>query len=122
MRNFLRTYRKKTELSIDNISFLLSMPDSTYLSRCERGKRKPTLEIILTYQIIFQASTDNLFEEQTRRTLNKISENIIPLIEYLSKQKKTKRGKERIAFLTLLKEIIEEKLNEEKKKNNSNLS
>ena len=72
MRNFLRTYRKKTELSIDNISFLLGMSDSTYLSRCERGKRKPTLEIILTYQIIFQASTNKLFEEQTRRTLNKI--------------------------------------------------
>jgi len=59
MRNLLRTYRKKTELSIENISYLLSMQDSSTLSRCERDSRKPSLEIIFTYHILFQVSIEN---------------------------------------------------------------
>lgn len=110
MRNLLRTYRKKTELSIEDISFLLGMQDSSTLSRCERSCRKPSLEIIFTYHILFQVSIDKLFENEMRSTLIKISDNIDPLIAILLKQESTRKIEARIAFLKSLKELIKSKI------------
>ncbi len=109
MRSLLRTCRKKTELSIQNISFLLSMSDSSTLSRCERGMRRPNLEIIFTYHILFQISIDKLFETEMRKTLLKIATNIEPLIHILQRQEQTRKVKERIVFLKLLKQSIDKK-------------
>lgn len=110
MRNLLRTYRKKTELSIEDISFLLGMQDSSTLSRCERGCRKPNLEIIFTYHILFQVSIDKLFESEMKSTLVKIAENIDPLISNLLKQELTRKVESRITFLKSLKELISTKI------------
>jgi len=111
MRNLLRTYRKKTELSIENISYLLSMQDSSTLSRCERGCRRPSLEIIFTYHILFQISIDKLFENEMRNTLRKIAENIDPLInKVLTEQDLTRKVEARILFLQSLKALINTKI------------
>lgn len=110
MRNLLRTYRKKTELLIDDISFLLSMKDSSTLSRCERGWRRPSLEIIFTYNILFQVSVEKLFESEAKDTLRKIAQNIDPLIDILTKQDLTKKVEARILFLKSLKALINTKL------------
>jgi DNA-binding XRE family transcriptional regulator len=110
MKNLLRTYRKKTELSIDNISFLLSMQDSSTLSRCERGSRKPSLEIMFTYHVLFQISVEKLFESEMKNTMRKIALNIDPLIESLLEQELTKKVEARVTFLKSLKELINSKL------------
>ena len=106
MYNLLRTYRRKTELSIDNISFLLGLPDSSNVSRYERGKRRPTLKVIFAYHILFKAPIDKLFENEMQATQRKIALNISPLIESLLKQKQTGKIRERIVFLQLIKELI----------------
>ena len=110
MRNLLRTYRKRTELLINDISYLLSMKDSSTLSRCERSWRKPSLEIIFTYNILFQVSIEKLFENEMKNTLRKIAENIDPLIEILTKQDLTKKVEARILFLQSLKALINTKI------------
>jgi len=110
MRNLLRTYRKKTELSIEDVSRLLSMPDSSTLSRCERGYRKPNLEIIFTYHILFEVSVEKLFENEMKFTYATIALNIEPLIEDLMKQDITKKVEAKIAFLNSLKELIDKKI------------
>jgi transcriptional regulator with XRE-family HTH domain len=106
MQNLLRTYRKRTELSIEDVSQLLNMRDSSTLSRCERGYRKPNLEIIFTYHLLFEVSIDKLFENEMKYTFKKIEKNIDPLIEDLSKQEMTKRVEARILFLNSLKDLI----------------
>ena len=110
MRNLLRTYRKKTELSIENISYLHSMQDSSTLSRCEKGSRKPSLEIIFTYHILFQVSIEKLFENEMRNTLRKIAENIDPLITILTEQDLTRKVEARVSFLQSLKALINTKI------------
>jgi DNA-binding XRE family transcriptional regulator len=110
MKNLLRTYRKKTELLIDDISYLLSMKDSSTLSRCERGWRKPSLEIIFTYNILFQVSVEKLFENEVKDTLRKIAQNIDPLIGILTKQDLTRKVEARILFLQSLKALINTKI------------
>ncbi|MCE1168996.1 MAG: helix-turn-helix domain-containing protein [Sphingobacteriia bacterium] len=110
MRNLLRTYRKKTELSIEDVSRLLGMPDSSTLSRCERGYRKPNLEIIFTYHILFEVSVEKLFESEMKYTYARIALNIEPLIEDLMKQELTKKVEAKIEYLNSLKELIDKKL------------
>jgi DNA-binding XRE family transcriptional regulator len=110
MRNLLRTYRKRTELSIEDIAFLLSMPDSSTLSRCERGCRRPNLEIMITYHIIFQVSIEKLFENEVRNAKQKIASNIDPLINTLLEQDLNRKVEARVTFLKSLKEVINSKI------------
>lgn len=109
MQNLLRTYRKKTELSIEDVSQLLNMQDSSTLSRCERGCRKPNLEIIFTYHLLFEVSIEKLFENEMKFIYRKIGKNIDPLIEELSKQNLTRKVEARISFLNSLKDLINSK-------------
>lgn len=110
MQNLLRTYRKKTELLIEDVSQLLNMQDSSSLSRCERGFRKPNLEIIFTYHLLFEASIEKLFENDMKYTFKKIVKNIDPLISRLKQQDHSRKVHARILFLNNLKEIINKKL------------
>lgn len=110
MRNLLRTYRKRTELSIEDVSMLLNMHDSSTLSRCERGYRKPNLEIIFTYHLLFEVSIEKLFENEMKYTFGKISKNIDPLIEELKKQGIHRKVEAKISFLNSLKVLIDTKI------------
>ncbi|HEY5591320.1 MAG TPA: helix-turn-helix transcriptional regulator [Paludibacter sp.] len=110
MRNLLRTYRKRTELSIEDVSHLLNMPDSSTLSRCERGYRKPNLEIIFTYHILFEVSVENLFENEMKYTFRKIAKNIDPLMEELKNQDMTRKVEAKISFLNSLRVLIDTKI------------
>lgn len=106
MQNLLRTYRKKTELSIEDVSQLLNMRDSSTLSRCERGYRKPNLEIVFTYHLLFEVSIEKLFENEMKYTFKKIAKNIDPLIENLQGQDRNRKSEARISFLNSLKDLI----------------
>ena len=110
MQNSLRTFRKKTDITIEDICNLLSMQDCSALSRLERGHRKPNLEIIFTYHFLFDVSLEKLFEKEIRITLRKLDENIEPLINNLKTLNRSRRVKSRISFLEKLKELIEKKL------------
>jgi len=110
MQNLLRTYRKKTELSIEDVSRLLSMQDCSTLSRCERGYRKPNLETIFTYHLLFEVSVEKLFENEMKFTFKKIEKNIGPLIENLQNQEQTRKVEARIIFLKSLKELINKRI------------
>ncbi len=110
MQNLLRTYRRKTEISIEDISQLLKMKDSSTLSRCERGLRKPSLEIIFTYHLLFEVTIEKLFEKEMKQTFRKINENIQPLLNELKKQNSSKKVEARIFYLNSLKSLINKKV------------
>ncbi len=110
MRNLLRTYRKRTELSIEDVSRLLNMEDSSTLSRCERGYRKPNLEIIFTYHILFEVSVEKLFENELKHTYVKIAKSIDPLIEELKNQDASRKVESKISLLNSLKVLIDTKI------------
>lgn len=110
MQNFLRTYRKKTEITIEDISKLLDVQDCSAISRCERGIRTPCLEMIFTYHLLFNVPIERFFEYDIHKTLQKIIKNIDPLIEELKKQDKTKKVEARISFLNTLKDVISKKI------------
>ena len=61
LENYLRTYRKRSGLSQDEVAFLLGCQNGTKVSRYERFARKPSLETLFAYEVVFGASARELF-------------------------------------------------------------
>ena len=59
--NYLRTHRKRAGLSQEEVAFLLGCQDGHKASRYELRKRKPNLETVLAYELIFGAPARELF-------------------------------------------------------------
>lgn len=59
--NYLRTYRKHTALSQDEVAFLLGARKGTKVSRHEQSARVPSIEALLAYEVIFGAPVRELF-------------------------------------------------------------
>src|SRR5262245_46021759 len=75
LQNYLRTYRKRSGFSQDEIAFLLSCQSGTKVSRYERSARKPTLETLFAYEVVFGAPARELFagayQKVEKRILNR---------------------------------------------------
>jgi transcriptional regulator with XRE-family HTH domain len=61
LQNYLRTYRKRSGLSQDEVAFLLGCQTGTKVSRYERHSRKPSLETLFAYEVMFGAPARELF-------------------------------------------------------------
>lgn len=60
----LRSYRKKTCLTQQDISELLGTKDVTQVSRLETGPISPQLEFTLLYHLLFNIPMSNFFPSQ----------------------------------------------------------
>ena len=61
LENYLRTYRKRSGLSQDEVAYLLGCQNGTKVSRYERFARKPSLETLFAYEVVFGAPARELF-------------------------------------------------------------
>jgi DNA-binding XRE family transcriptional regulator len=59
--NYLRTYRKHSGLSQDEIAYILGARDGTQISRHEHFCRIPNLETALAYEAIYGIPVRELF-------------------------------------------------------------
>ncbi len=58
--NYLRTYRKRAGLTQSEVAFLLGCTDGAKVSRYERFARKPSIETMFGYEVIFAAPPRDL--------------------------------------------------------------
>jgi|SRR5579862_41400 len=61
LQSYLRTYRKRSGFSQDEIAFLLGHQSGTKVSRYERRARRPLLETALAYEAVFKIPSRELF-------------------------------------------------------------
>lgn len=61
LENYLRTYRKRSGFSQDEVAFLLGSSSGAKVSRYERFARQPSLRTLFAYEVIFQAPVRALF-------------------------------------------------------------
>ena len=61
LESYLKTYRRRSGLSQDEIAFLLGCRSGAKVSRYEHRVRRPTLETALAYEAIFRVSAKELF-------------------------------------------------------------
>ena len=71
-QNHLRRCRRRAGLSQEEVAFLLGCRDAAMVSRYENGTRRPSLETMLVYEVVFGAYAEQLFrgifEEVKKRT------------------------------------------------------
>ena len=82
LQNYLRTYRKRSSLSQDEVAFLLGCQTGTKVSRYERSARKPNLETILAYVVVFGTRGRELFAG----TFQKVEKRIVNRAQLLTRK------------------------------------
>ena len=73
LENYLRTYRKRSGLSQDEVGFLLGCQKGTKVSRYERFARKLSLETLFAYEVVFGAFARDLFANAYQKVEKRIS-------------------------------------------------
>lgn len=98
--NYLRVYRKRTPLQQEEIAFLSDKPDTSNISRYEKGQREPTNEILLVYHHLFDTPIESLLEPESRIIKEKSIHRIKELITELKNEKQiTLKSTSKIKFL-----------------------
>ena len=82
LENYLRTYRRRSRFSQEDVALLLGSRSGTKVCRYEQRVRKPTLEIALAYEAIFQVPVSALFAGLYR----KVEKEIIARAEDLAER------------------------------------
>lgn len=99
LNNYLRTYRKRTGFTQDEIAFLLGCHSGAKISRYEHFTRLPNLKTIFAYEVIFRISARELFagihEQETRITLRRVR----TLVKRLSKGRSDRKTMRKIDIL-----------------------
>lgn len=99
MINYLRTYRKQTQITQSDIAFLLGKEDNSNLSRCEKGRRSPSVEMIMVYHLLFNTPVLSFFTNQREAVKQNLILRIKELVENLKQQDSTENIQSRIEHL-----------------------
>jgi len=92
-------YRKQNSLQLSDVAHTLGIQPSN-LHRYEKGERSPTLEVILTYHILFGANLKQLFHQQYCELTNTVKQRCQNLLNSLQKEvEKSPKIKRRISQL-----------------------
>lgn len=60
----LRTLRKRAKLTQQNLADRLGYTDQSFIALVERGKRNPTVEMILKVSNLFHVTADQLIRDE----------------------------------------------------------
>lgn len=92
------TCRKETGLLQQDVAYLFHQDVSMY-NKHEKGHRRPTLEIILGFHILFGKSLEELFPHRIKIMRERLITRGKKRIEQL-KAEQPQRGIQRIAYIT----------------------
>jgi len=82
-QNYLRSYRRRSGLSQAEMAFLLGCRSKAKVSRYEQHARRPSLESVFIYEVVFGAHAQELFrgvfekvEKETRKRAQMLAERL----------------------------------------------
>jgi transcriptional regulator with XRE-family HTH domain len=102
LQNYVRSYRRRSGLSQEELAFLLGCQNGSKVSRYECFERVPALETALAYEAVFGASTRELFAGVYEQTLTTIQERAKLLAQRLAQSKSDTATTRKIELLTSL--------------------
>lgn len=102
LRTYLRTFRRRTGLSQDEVAFLLGSMCGTSVSRHERGTRIPLLQTVLGYAFILGADVPALYEGAFRDVQFVVRKRARGLCRSIERQPHGTRRDRKIALLKKL--------------------
>jgi len=74
LSNYLKMFRKRSGLSQEELGFLLGGNFGTQVARFECGRRTPSFEALVRYEIIFKATALDLFTGAHERLADDVCE------------------------------------------------
>jgi DNA-binding XRE family transcriptional regulator len=98
--NYIRTHRKRTHLTQNEVAFLLGSKNSAHVCRHERLEQTPNLHALLAYEILFRTPVRNLFSETHQDVEQKLTHRIRLLLQQLAKSGQTRLKARKIEILT----------------------
>jgi transcriptional regulator with XRE-family HTH domain len=100
LQTYLRTYRKRSNLSQDEIAYLVALVAGTTVSRHEYSRRLPSLADAFAYEVLFGLPASKLFPgvyEKARARLEIRAHRLLERLKHNGKGSPVERQK--IAFL-----------------------
>ena len=82
--NYLKMFRKRTGLTQTELARLLGCRSGSKVGRYERGRRTPSFETMLTYEVVFRVTLASLFAGPFRRTLAGVRKHARSLLRELN--------------------------------------
>jgi transcriptional regulator with XRE-family HTH domain len=101
LHNYLRTYRKKSGLTQQELGFLLGCKGGDLISRYEKRRRLPPLETALACEAIFGVPVSELFAGVREARKKDIRNRMLELRSKLNE--KTAKGSEALVQVHKLK-------------------
>ena len=102
LENYLKTYRRRSGLSQDEMAFLLGSASGTKVSRYESRVRRPTIETALAYEAIFQVPASALFAGLYEKVEKEITARAQMLARKLAGSEPRKATPSKMALLDAL--------------------
>jgi len=99
LENYVKTYRRRSLLSQDELAFLLGAECGTKVSRYERGRRVPSLETALAMEAIFGVSIKQIFLGKFSKVDLQVRERAKVLRQKLQSNPEKRRLLEKLASL-----------------------
>ena len=100
LNTYLRTYRKRTGFSQEEVAFLLGTMSGTAVSRHEIGGRMPILATALAYEVILGVSIRELYEGAFVEAQLRVQTRARGLCRSLERRPRTSIGDRKIALLS----------------------
>ncbi len=110
LTTYLKTYRKRTGLTHEEMAFLLGSMSGTSVSRHENAQRLPILRTALMYEVILDATVSELYEGLFAEMQEAVCARARGLCASLERQKRTLTVQKKIALLQAIigKEVAQE--------------
>jgi|ERR1051325_3005198 DNA-binding XRE family transcriptional regulator len=102
--NYLRTYRKRSCLSQDDVAFLLNTKKGAAVCRRERSRQTPNLPTLLAYEILFRTPVRALFGGLHRDVAQKLRHRVRLLIRRLTDEKPSPLITRKLKYLNAILE------------------
>lgn len=99
LENYLKTYRKRSGFSQEEVALLLGSHSGTKVSRYEQRVRKPTLETALAYEAIFQVPVRALFAGLYKKVEKRVAARAQRLVRELAQSRQRKATLRKLAAL-----------------------
>jgi transcriptional regulator with XRE-family HTH domain len=100
--NYLKTFRKRTGISQDDLALLLGAKSGAKVSRYERCSRRPALETALAYEVIFRVPVKHLFAGLYQKVEKRVTKRVQRLARRLARTASDQTTLRKLAFLHAL--------------------
>ena len=104
--NYLKTYRRRSLLSQTDVAFLLGGVSGENVSRHENRMRHPSLDTALAYEVIFQATSRDLFAGRLQAIEARVRLRAGKLVERLDIKGVSPSSRRRIVLAAISKSCL----------------